>query len=107
MAKLPRIVTILVCFGLITANIGLLGCSTTQSHESSGQYVDDSIITSKVKAAIVDDMTLKGFEINVKTYQGVVQLSGFVDSADKVRKAGEIARGVKGVSEVKNDLIVK
>jgi osmotically-inducible protein OsmY len=107
MPKLQRFVKILVCFGLITACMGLLGCSTTQSHESSGQYVDDSVITSKVKAAIVDDMALKGFEINIKTYQGVVQLSGFVDSADKVSKAGELARGVTGVTEVKNDLIVK
>jgi osmotically-inducible protein OsmY len=60
-----------------------------------------------VKAAIVNDMALKGFQINVKTYQGVVQLSGFVDSAQNASKAGNLARGVNGVSEVKNDLIVK
>jgi len=103
-ARLQRIVNLLVCVGLIAA---FLGCSTTQAHQSAGQYVDDSAITTKVKAAIVDDMSLKGFQINVKTYQGVVQLSGFVDSADKASKAGELARGVNGVADGKNDLIVK
>jgi len=83
------------------------GCSTTKSHESTGQYVDDSVITSKVKAAIVNDLALKGFQINVKTYQGVVQLSGFVSSATNASKAEQLARGVQGVTEVHNDLIVK
>jgi predicted membrane metal-binding protein len=104
MAKLQRIVKILICAGLLSA---FLGCSTTQKQETAGQYVDDSVITTKVKSAIVEDMSLKGFQINVKTYQGVVQLSGFVDSADHAKKAGELARGVQGVTEVKNDLIVK
>jgi osmotically-inducible protein OsmY len=106
MAKLQRIVKILICAGLLSA---FLGCSTTstQKHETAGQYVDDSVITTKVKAAIFDEMSLKTFQINVKTYQGVVQLSGFVDSAEHAQKAGELARGVEGVKEVKNDLNVK
>lgn len=104
MRRLPRVAKFLVFLGLLTA---LNGCSSTQSHESSGQYVDDSVITSKVKTAIVSDMSLKGFQINVKTYQGVVQLSGFVNSADNASKAGELARGVAGVTDVKNDIIVK
>lgn len=107
MKSLQRLATIFLCFGLITTSAGLLGCSTTASHESTGQYVDDSVITSKVKAAIVGDMSLKGFEINVKTYQGVVQLSGFVDSVDKIARAGDLARGVKGVTEVRNDITLK
>ncbi|HJV34720.1 BON domain-containing protein [Geomonas sp.] len=107
MKKLQRLLTIFLCFGLITTSAGLLGCSTTASHESTGQYVDDSVITSKVKAAIINDMALKGFQINVKTYQGVVQLSGFVDTPDNIRRAGELARNVKGVTDVKNDLTLK
>ena len=104
MDKPQRIVKFLVCIGLITTS---LWCSTIQAQESTGQYVDDSVITTKVKAAIVGDMSLKGFQINVKTYQGEVQLSGFVDSADKASKAGDLARRVTGVTDVKNDLIVK
>lgn len=104
MAKFQRILKILVCAGLLSA---FLGCSTSQKHESAGEYVDDSVITTKVKAAIFDDMALKTLQINVKTYQGTVQLSGFVDSSEHAQKAGELARKVKGVSQVRNDLIVK
>jgi len=104
MAKLRVIAKMAVFLGLLAA---FQGCSTSQSHESTGQYVDDSVVTSKVKTAIVNDMALKGFQINVKTYQGVVQLSGFVDSAQNANKAAELARGVNGVTDVKNDLIVK
>ena len=92
---------------LLSVFVSFQGCSTSQSHESTGQYVDDSVVTGKVKAAIVNDMVLKGFQINVKTYQGVVQLSGFVDSAQNVNKATDLARSVNGVTDVKNDLIVK
>ena len=99
-----RIVRFLTCLALATA---LLGCAATQRHESTGEYVDDSVITTKVKAAIFDEATLKTFEINVKTFKGVVQLSGFVDSAEYVTKAGEVAGHVQGVKEVKNDLVVK
>ena len=85
----------------------ILGCAATQKHESTGQYMDDSVITAKVKAAILDESSLKLFQISVKTYQGVVELSGFVDSAQKVKKAGEVAGRVGGVKEVKNRLVVK
>ena len=104
MKILIRFVKILIFAGLLSA---FLGCSTTQKHDSAGQYVDDSVITTKVKAAIFDEMSLKTFQINVKTYHGTVQLSGFVDTAEHAQKAGEVARGVAGVIEVKNDLIVK
>jgi hypothetical protein len=104
MSNLKGIVKLLVFLSMFSA---FQACSTTQSHESTGQYVDDSVVTSKVKAAIVSDMALKGFQINVKTYQGVVQLSGFVDSAQNATKAESLARTVNGVNEVKNDLIVK
>lgn len=104
MTKLRGMAKLMVFLGFFSA---FLGCSTTQSHESTGQYVDDSVVTSKVKSAIVNDMALKGFQINVKTYQGVVQLSGFVDSAQNASKAADLTRGVAGVTDVKNDLIVK
>jgi osmotically-inducible protein OsmY len=104
MLKLQRIVKIAICLGMFT---GLMGCAATQKHESTGQYVDNSVITTKVKTAILEDPTLKSFQINVETFKGVVQLSGFVDSAQSAAKAGELARRVDGVKEVKNDLVVK
>lgn len=104
MVKLHRIMKFLACFVLITA---FMGCATTKKQESTGQYVDDSVITTKVKAAIFNEATLKTLQINVKTYKGIVQLSGFVDSAQSVTKAGEVARSVENVKEVKNDLVVK
>ena len=84
-----------------------LGCASTPTRESTGEYIDDSTITTKVKAAIFNDPSLKVFQINVETFKGEVQLSGSVDSDQIVNKAGEVARGVGGVNSVKNDLIVK
>ena len=104
MVKRRRIVGFLVSIALITA---FVGCASTPTRESSGQYVDDSVITTKVKAAIFNDPALKVFQINVETFKGEVQLSGFVDSAQSAAKAGEVARSVKGVVSVKNNLIVK
>jgi osmotically-inducible protein OsmY len=104
MLKRDRMFKFLMCIWLITS---FLGCAATQKHESTGQYIDDSVITTKVKAAILDEPSLKVFQISVKTYQGVVQLSGFVDSAQSAKKAGEVAGRVEGVKEVKNDLVVK
>ncbi|TGU70545.1 BON domain-containing protein [Geomonas terrae] len=104
MAKIRRIVTVMLCACMLAS---FAGCTATSRHESTGEYVDDSVVTTRVKAALFDELALKTFQINVTTYRGVVQLSGFVDSAENARKAGEIARGVKGVQEVKNDLITK
>ena len=104
MAKRHRILSFLICIGLIAV---FLGCASTRTQEGTGEYIDDSAITSKVKAEILGEPTLKVFQINVETFKGEVQLSGFVDTAEKVKKAGDIARGVKGVKSVKNNLIVK
>jgi osmotically-inducible protein OsmY len=104
MEKIHRILKFLTCFALIAS---FLGCAASQKHESTGQYVDDSVITTKVKSAIFDESTLKTMQINVKTYQGVVQLSGFVNSPQIVIKAGEVARSVANVVRVENDLVVK
>jgi len=85
----------------------LLGCAGTAQKESSGEYVDDTWIASKVKAAFVQDKTLKASEINVETFKGTVQLSGFVADASDVSHAAEVTRGIKGVTSVKNDIRVK
>ena len=82
-------------------------CASTPKQESTGEYVDDSVITTKVKSLLAKDDFLKSFQIGVETFKGTVQLSGFVDSQQAVDKAGEIARSVKGVTSVKNDLVVK
>jgi osmotically-inducible protein OsmY len=82
-------------------------CSSTRTHESTGEYVDDSTITTKVKALLAEDDFLKSFKISVETYKGTVQLSGFVNSQNAVEKAREITRSVKGVRSVRNNLIVK
>jgi osmotically-inducible protein OsmY len=94
-------------FILIILTTIFLGCASTHKSESTGQYIDDSVITTKVKSEIVEDLSLKGFQINVKTYKGVVQLSGFVDSRANINKATDIARRVEGVKSVKNDMELK
>jgi len=84
-----------------------VGCSSTKTQESTGQYTDDVMITSKVKAAILGEPTLKSAEINVETFKGVVQLSGFVSSQAAINKAVEVTRAVSGVKSVKNDMRIK
>ncbi len=85
----------------------VVGCASTPTQESTGQYVDDTVITTSVKAAILNEPSLKVLEINVETFKGVVQLSGFVRSADNVATAVNVARGVNGVKSVKNDMRIK
>ena len=104
MLKLNNIIKFLV---ICVLTVAFMGCAATQKHESTGQYVDDSVITTRVKTAIFKEDTLKSMQINVKTYKGVVQLSGFVNSAQNVAKAGEVARSVENVVSVENDLLVK
>lgn len=98
-----------VATAIFTATVAftIVGCSSTSNRESTGEYVDDSVITGKVKAAIFNEPSLKSTEINIETYKGAVQLSGFVAQAQDAQKAAEVARGVKGVSSVKNDIRVK
>jgi osmotically-inducible protein OsmY len=95
------------CFMLLILIATFAACASTRTHESTGEYVDDSVITTKVKAELAEDNFLKSFQISVETFKGIVQLSGFVNSQQAVNKAGQIARNVKGVKSVKNDLIVK
>ncbi len=98
-----RLATMLFAASLLAVT----GCASTPSSESPGQYIDDSVITAKVKASIFNEPTIKATEINVETYKGDVQLSGFVADPADATKAVQIARGVKGVTSVKNDVRVK
>ncbi len=85
----------------------MLGCASTATREGTGEYVDDTVITTKVKAAVFNAPNLKSAEINVETFKGVVQLTGFVSSRDDINRAVELARGVKGVTSVRNDMRLK
>lgn len=85
----------------------VLGCASSPTQEGTGEYVDDTVITAKVKAAILDDPALKVTEINVETFKGRVQLSGFVSSKEQLNHAVEVARKVKGVKSVANDMRLK
>jgi osmotically-inducible protein OsmY len=82
------------------------GCAVTRGDQSVGQYSSDKAVTARVKTALLADPLVKGTQVNVTTYQGVVQLSGFVQSAAARDRAGEIARETKGVQNVHNDLIL-
>ena len=96
---------------LLVSGLGLTlagsGCASTSTSESTGQYVDDSAITVKVKAALVKDDTVKAREVNVETFKGIVQLSGFVATAEEKAQAGRIAAAVSGVADVKNNIAIK
>lgn len=94
-------------FLILFLAVPLAACTSTPTRESTGEIVDDTAITTKVKAAIFDDPALKVFQINVTTFKGVVQLSGFVDSPRAVDHAVEVTSKVKGVKSVTNSLIVK
>jgi hyperosmotically inducible protein len=103
MKQLKTISTLILAAMLAT----VLGCASTSKQEGTGEYIDDSVITTKVKAAVFNEPSLKSAEINVETFKGVVQLSGFVSTTDDINKAVEITRNVKGVTSVKNDMRVK
>ncbi len=103
MKSIKHLMTIV--FALIITT--MLGCAGTATTEGTGEYVDDTVITTKVKAAIFNEPTLKSAEINVETFKGVVQLSGFVNSRQDINKAVEVSRGVSGVTSVRNDMRLK
>lgn len=104
MFKINRTIKVLACIAFVTL---FLGCAATRTQESTGGFIDDSVITTKVKTAILKDPELKVLQIDVETFKGVVQLSGFVDSRQTSNRAEEVASSVNGVKGVKNSLIVK
>jgi osmotically-inducible protein OsmY len=99
------LVTTLMLGGLLIGSV--TACSSSRTSESTGEYIDDSVINNKVRAEIVGDKDLSLFQIDVASYKGVVQLSGFVNSQAAKDRAGTIAAGVSGVKQVHNNLIVK
>jgi osmotically-inducible protein OsmY len=104
MERVQRIFSLLLIIGLA---ITFLGCDATSEKESTGQYIDDSVITTKVKTAIFEEPGLKTLQIEVETFKGVVQLSGFVDTPQNATRAGQVAGTVDGVKSVENNLVVK
>lgn len=99
-----RVAHIMIAASVLTT---LVACAPTPTREGTGEYIDDAVITGKVKAAFAADPTVKATEINVETFKGAVQLSGFVAQPADASRAAEIARGIKGVTSVKNDVRVK
>lgn len=89
------------------AFLAVLGCARDSKTEGTGEYIDDTVITAKVKAAIINDPELKATEINVETFKGRVQLSGFVKSQEHINRATQVTRGVAGVRTVQNDIRLK
>lgn len=92
---------------VVISLISAAGCASTSKHEGTGEYVDDSVLTTKVKAMLFDEPNLRSGQINVETFKGVVQLSGFVGTRADINRAVEIARSVQGVTSVKNDMRLK
>jgi osmotically-inducible protein OsmY len=92
-----------------TLGFGVLGsgCAGTRTSDSTGEYLDDTVITTKVKSSLLGDNAVKSFAISVETVKGVVQLSGFVNTPEQRSIAGKDAEAILGVKKVKNDLIVK
>ena len=101
---MKRILTTLLMSFVLAFGVG---CASGGKKESTGEYVDDAVITSKVKTKLIEDQALKAFQIDVETFRGDVLLSGFVDSQEQVTRALDVAKTVEGVKNVKNSLIVK
>ncbi len=101
MSKLTRLVAAMLMLSFVVA------CAGSRTQESTGEYFDDSAITSKVKAKLLEDKEVSGLAINVETFKAVVQLSGFAKTETERQRAGQLARSVSGVKDVKNDIRLK
>ena len=97
----------LTAFLSVLLFVALSGCASSDNRATPGQYLDDTVITAKVKSALVADPGLKATEIQVETYKGTVQLSGFVAAPEHVEQAERLVRGIAGVTSVKNDIAIK
>jgi hyperosmotically inducible protein len=102
-----KLTSLIALAGLLAVGTFSGGCASTRTHDSTGEYVDDTGITTRVKSALLKDDLVKSHEISVETMKGVVQLSGFVDNADQKYAAGRDAAAVPGVVDVKNSLVIK
>ena len=105
--QFSNIVSLFAVIGALALGSFAAGCASTATSTSTGEYVDDAVVTTKVKSALLGKDDVKSFDISVETLLGVVQLSGFVDTSAQKSTAGKVASAVKGVKEVKNNLIVK
>jgi hyperosmotically inducible protein len=105
--QFPKSVSLLALIGALALGPFAGGCASTPTRDSTGQYVDDTVITTKVKSALLGDDAVKSLAVSVETVKGVVQLSGFVNTAEQRSAAGRDASAVSGVKSVKNDLLVK
>jgi osmotically-inducible protein OsmY len=103
MNQFKRIATVF----LAALMLSVVGCAGTATHESTGEYVTDSWITTKVKTVLVESPNVKATEVNVETFKGEVQLSGFVSSQTAMNEAVRLTRDIKGVTAVKNDMRIK
>ncbi|MEQ1739056.1 MAG: BON domain-containing protein [Methyloglobulus sp.] len=104
---MKQLIRLATAFFMVLALLVVVSCASTPKQEGVGEYVDDTVLTTKVKAAILHDPSLSSAEINVETFKGEVQLSGFVNSRADIAKAIEVARDVIGVKSVKNDMRLK
>lgn len=104
---MKQLIRFIAAFFMALALVAIVSCASTPKQEGMGEYVDDSVLTTKVKAAILNDPSLSSAEINVESFKGKVQLSGFVKSRADIAKAIEVTRAVNGVWIVKNDMQLK
>ncbi|NNM58746.1 MAG: BON domain-containing protein [Legionellales bacterium] len=102
-----RLTKLIITALLSTSVLALTGCASSTTTESTGQYLDDSVLTTKVKSSLIAEKNIHAGNVTVTTFKGIVQLSGFVNTPNEVLKAGEVASKVPGVVKVENDLIVK
>jgi hyperosmotically inducible periplasmic protein len=102
-----RFVSTYALSGILAVSWFTFGCAGSRTSDSTGQYLDDTAITTKVKSALLGDEAVKSFEIKVETFKGVVQLSGFVDTEDQKAAATRDAMAVAGVKDVKDDLALR
>lgn len=105
--KSSKPLSLLALIGTLALGGMTVGCAGTRTSDSTGQYVDDSVITTRVKKALLDDKEVKSFEVGVETVKGVVQLSGFVNTSEQRNAAGRDAAEVPNVKDVRNNLIIK
>ncbi|HEU5079551.1 MAG TPA: BON domain-containing protein [Opitutaceae bacterium] len=106
---MKKLVTSLLAVAALSSTPLLLtsGCAGNSTKESTGEYVDDTAVTAKVKTELIRDPVVKARQVDVTTFKGTVQLSGFVDTPEQKERAAELARGVQGVQDVKNNIVVK
>lgn len=101
------LISLLASIALATGALTFTGCAATGTHKSTGEYIDDAAVTAKVKSALIADNTVSAFDVEVETYKGHVQLSGFVDTDAQRQRAEQLARGVAGVTDVSNNIRLK